>query len=232
MSTDMEVQEEGKAKPRVTLSTCHAAKGLEWPVVFLVGVEDGVIPMFRCKEPDEIAEERRLLYVAITRAETMLYMSWMQRRQVKADYKDCQLSQFLTPVLPKSAGGDAASSSKADKAKQIKFAGTRPKIEQAERELWGKMLGRPVVSQATANKAITAFESSETGKKVLDGSIDSCPPAPKSSGAFNSRYSSGSYSSGRYNTGSYNRYGNGSSSSGSGYNTYKNSKFGWTKSRR
>ncbi|KAL9934839.1 hypothetical protein V8E36_006614 [Tilletia maclaganii] len=186
MSTDMEVQEEGKAKPRVTLSTCHVAKGLEWPVVFIVGIEDGVIPMFHCKEPHDIAEERRLLYVAITRAKTMLYMSWVQRRQVKANFKDCQLSQFLTPVLTKSASGSAEGTSQADKAKQIKIAGTRPKIDQAERELWGKMLGRPVAARSTVKTSVAAFEASETGKKVLDGSIDSCHPVPRSSAPFNS----------------------------------------------
>lgn len=57
---------------KVTLITVHAAKGLEWPVVFIPAVEQGTYPSYRCTEPHEIAEERRLLYVAMTRAQGFL----------------------------------------------------------------------------------------------------------------------------------------------------------------
>ncbi|KAE8214429.1 hypothetical protein CF327_g2166 [Tilletia walkeri] len=230
MSTDMEVQEEGKAKPRVTLATCHAAKGLEWPVVFIAGVEDGVLPMFRCKEPNEIAEERRLLYVAITRAETMLYMSWCTNRQFGVERKDAQLSQFLVPLATKAVGGEASGQSKADKAKRVEFCAGRPAIGKKERELWGKMLDRPVVSDAAADKLVSAFNGSETGQRVSDGSIDQCSVPTRqpfgSSGTFNKRYSSGSYSTGKFNSGSsYNRYGSGSGSYG-GSSSWGNKKGG------
>jgi superfamily I DNA/RNA helicase len=57
---------------KVTITTVHAAKGLEWPVVFIPAVEQGTYPSYRCTEEHEIAEERRLLYVAMTRAQLFL----------------------------------------------------------------------------------------------------------------------------------------------------------------
>jgi DNA helicase-2/ATP-dependent DNA helicase PcrA len=63
----------------VTITTVHAAKGLEWPVVFIPAVEQGTFPMYRCVEPHEIAEERRLLYVAMTRAQVSLVSSFPQK---------------------------------------------------------------------------------------------------------------------------------------------------------
>lgn len=64
----------------VDILTLHAAKGLEWPIVHLAGVEDGLIPIGHAKKPAEIDEERRLLYVACTRAETTLRISWAANR--------------------------------------------------------------------------------------------------------------------------------------------------------
>jgi DNA helicase-2/ATP-dependent DNA helicase PcrA len=65
----------------VTLSTFHAAKGLEWPVVFLTGLEQGLVPVARADTPEARAEERRLLYVAVTRASDELHCSWAERRR-------------------------------------------------------------------------------------------------------------------------------------------------------
>ena len=62
------------------LLTYHRAKGLEWDAVFLPALEEGVLPIRHAKEDDEIAEERRLLYVGITRARTHLALSWAARR--------------------------------------------------------------------------------------------------------------------------------------------------------
>src|SRR5205814_10221055 len=64
----------------VELATFHAAKGLEWPVVFVAGLERGLVPIAQAETPDARAEERRLLYVAVTRAQRELHCSWAERR--------------------------------------------------------------------------------------------------------------------------------------------------------
>jgi DNA helicase-2/ATP-dependent DNA helicase PcrA len=70
-----------RAGDAVEVSTFHAAKGLEWPIVHLAGIEDGLVPVFHARDdPDALDEERRLLYVAVTRAEDELLVSWAKRR--------------------------------------------------------------------------------------------------------------------------------------------------------
>lgn len=65
---------------RVDITTFHRAKGLEWPVVFVAGLERGLVPISRADTPAAEAEERRLLYVAVTRAERELHCTWASRR--------------------------------------------------------------------------------------------------------------------------------------------------------
>jgi DNA helicase-2/ATP-dependent DNA helicase PcrA len=67
-------------RDEVELTTFHRAKGLEWAVVFVTGLEDGYVPIARARDPDAVAEERRLLYVACTRAEEELHCSWAAER--------------------------------------------------------------------------------------------------------------------------------------------------------
>ncbi len=84
---------------RVTLMTVHAAKGLEFPVVFLVGMEDGIFPHSRSiNDPKELEEERRLAYVAITRAEKSLFVSHSMRRRVYGEEIAAEPSQFLNEL--------------------------------------------------------------------------------------------------------------------------------------
>jgi DNA helicase-2/ATP-dependent DNA helicase PcrA len=83
----------------VTLMTMHAAKGLEFPVVFIVGMEDGLFPHSRAAaDPAELEEERRLCYVAITRAERFLYVSHAMRRRVYGEEMASEPSQFLNEM--------------------------------------------------------------------------------------------------------------------------------------
>jgi len=80
----------------VELATFHAAKGLEWPVVFLAGVEHGLVPIAHADTPAATAEERRLLHVAITRAQQELHVSWAERRAFGAR----SLARSPSPWLP------------------------------------------------------------------------------------------------------------------------------------
>jgi ATP-dependent DNA helicase Rep len=78
----------------VALSTLHAAKGLEFPHVFIVGAEEEILP-FRDSDEKQIEEERRLMYVGITRAERSLQISYCNRRKRGKDWMACEPSRFL-----------------------------------------------------------------------------------------------------------------------------------------
>jgi DNA helicase-2/ATP-dependent DNA helicase PcrA len=79
--------------------TLHNAKGLEFPFVFLSGLEDGLFPLARSfDDPDALEEERRLFYVGITRAERKLYLTHARRRRRGAEFIDCIPSSFLRPI--------------------------------------------------------------------------------------------------------------------------------------
>jgi DNA helicase-2/ATP-dependent DNA helicase PcrA len=83
----------------VTLMTMHAAKGLEFPLVFIVGLEDGLFPHSRsAADPAELEEERRLCYVAITRAERFLYVTHAMKRRVYGEEMASEPSQFLNEM--------------------------------------------------------------------------------------------------------------------------------------
>lgn len=84
---------------QVTLMTLHAAKGLEFPVVFLVGMEEGVFPLSRqAEDEDELEEERRLAYVGITRAEEVLYVTNASSRMLFGRSSYNQPSRFLREI--------------------------------------------------------------------------------------------------------------------------------------
>ncbi len=83
----------------VSLMTLHCAKGLEFPVVFIAGVEDGLIPYFHAiNKQEELEEERRLLYVGITRAKEMLFITRAKKRKFYTSFKELQPSRFLDDI--------------------------------------------------------------------------------------------------------------------------------------
>jgi DNA helicase-2/ATP-dependent DNA helicase PcrA len=95
LASDAQTEDYGQeSKPLVTISTIHAAKGLEWPVVFVPAVYNGSIPHMRAEDSDE---ERRLLYVAMTRAQSLLYLSYPVYSSSTNSERN-ELSPFVTSV--------------------------------------------------------------------------------------------------------------------------------------
>lgn len=97
LSSDIDDMEDNKSL--VTLMTLHSAKGLEFEVVFLVGMEEGLFPGYRSiGEPKELEEERRLFYVGITRAKEYLYLSYARQRTIFGSTSCNKASRFLSEI--------------------------------------------------------------------------------------------------------------------------------------
>jgi DNA helicase II / ATP-dependent DNA helicase PcrA len=96
----------------VTLASLHAAKGLEWDAVFLVGLVEGTLPIIHAVTPAQVEEERRLLYVGITRARVHLTLSWALAR-AEGGRRSRKPSRFLEGLMPR---GDAPASAAAGRA--------------------------------------------------------------------------------------------------------------------
>ncbi|MHB8504328.1 MAG: UvrD-helicase domain-containing protein [Acidimicrobiales bacterium] len=125
-----EVEADGS---QVLLMTLHTAKGLEFPVVFLIGMEDGVFPHLRSLgEPDELEEERRLAYVGITRAKDRLYVSHAWCRSLWGQTQYNPASRFLKEIpdglIRQTGGGHRSVRSGASRAS---FAPSREEIVEA-----------------------------------------------------------------------------------------------------
>jgi DNA helicase-2/ATP-dependent DNA helicase PcrA len=115
-----DVDEFAEAKPAATLITMHAVKGLEFPVVFITGMEEGVFPHARSLEDErQLEEERRLCYVAITRAMHRCYLTFARRRQLFGRTNENPPSRFLSE-LPADIE-------------------VRGRIETAERDAWEEL---------------------------------------------------------------------------------------------
>ena len=97
--TDADTSDPENETDAVGLLTLHASKGLEFPVVFIVGMEEDIFPHSRSKENDsELEEERRLCYVGMTRAEERLYLTAARRRRLYGGIQENNLSRFLFEI--------------------------------------------------------------------------------------------------------------------------------------
>jgi DNA helicase II / ATP-dependent DNA helicase PcrA len=116
----------------VTLATFHAAKGLEWDSVFCCGLQDGTLPITYAETPAAIEEERRLLYVGMTRARIDLALSWAAARSPggKGTRKP---SRFLAPLLPEQSGQATQPSRRRGRAMTCRECG-RPLSSAAEKK--------------------------------------------------------------------------------------------------
>ena len=149
LATELQKNEETEESPspsQVTISTIHAAKGLEWPVVFIPAAYDGSIPHSRAEDTDE---ERRLLYVAMTRAQALLYLSCPMKNSQR---EDSILSQFLDP---KSVG------------RYLVKAGA--KLDSGLVSDIARILRRPCPSEAMIHKESLALQTKEDDLWPLDG---------------------------------------------------------------
>ena len=141
--------EEDRPQSQVTISTIHAAKGLEWPVVFVPSAYEGSIPHSRAEDTDE---ERRLLYVAMTRAQALLYMSCPKKNSQR---EEATLSPFLSTKR--------VSRCLTDKGSVIN-SGTVNDI--------CRILGRPLPTQSSITDACNSLESHNDDIWPLNGEED------------------------------------------------------------
>src|SRR5262249_37644652 len=122
--------DEYKAEAQVTLMTMHAAKGLEFPLVFIAGLEEGLFPHSRANESqNDLEEERRLCYVAITRAERYLYLTHAMKRRVYGEEMPSEPSRFLMEFPPELIDDQSKGASWlrfANKASEVENRGASP----------------------------------------------------------------------------------------------------------
>jgi DNA helicase-2/ATP-dependent DNA helicase PcrA len=125
LASDLDDLKEGQEA--VSLMTLHSAKGLEFPVVFLVGLEQGLFPNFRAMDdPASLEEERRLCYVGITRAQEQLYLSHARERRLYGNREPAVRSQFLEE-MPK----ELVSSTTKLRAKKVKAGSLQDNLQSA-----------------------------------------------------------------------------------------------------
>jgi DNA helicase-2/ATP-dependent DNA helicase PcrA len=180
--TDIDNYEPGE--DAVVLMTIHGAKGMEFPVVFLTGLEEGLFPhVHSLDEEDKVEEERRLCYVAITRAKQKLYLSWAIRRFIYGNSEYKQPSRFLNeipqeylcPVVPGSfrlgQGGDGngtavsgVSTRNGGGSGALSAASTvgSKVLHNAENAIKERVAGEKEAAAVTAAPSPTSFQVGET----------------------------------------------------------------------
>ncbi len=129
----------------VTLLTLHASKGLEFPVVFIAGLEEGLVPHSRAKgDAEELAEERRLFYVGLTRAEEQLYLSHTTRRSLYGMSEMSEPSRFLGDIPTNLVEGGNRLSERHEAAKSRAWSWDQSATQQPKRatsKSYGKRSG-------------------------------------------------------------------------------------------
>ncbi len=158
----------------VSLMTLHSAKGLEFPVVFIAGLEEGILPYFKATEnEDELNEERRLFYVGITRARELLYLTGARKRRLYAKAKEQEPSRFLSDI-PKNC------CEWIEKAPSIKISATQEDNKNSKKTIfpyvsgcrvrhpkWGIGVVRDCYGEGDEQKVTVNFPSIGIKKLVL-----------------------------------------------------------------
>ncbi len=166
-------------EPAVTLMTLHAAKGLEFPVVFLVGMETGVFPLARSMENnEEMEEERRLAYVGITRAERKLYLTNAYSRMLYGRVQRNQPSDFVDEIDDQLIQSENQGGLSFGKTSQGLYGGYASQASQATtyrstpRRTPGKKVAPKVANTGTgADKESWATGDKVTHKKWGTGTV-------------------------------------------------------------
>ncbi|MBD2604906.1 DNA helicase PcrA [Scytonema hofmannii FACHB-248] len=167
LSSDLDNLKEGQSA--VSLMTLHSSKGLEFPVVFLVGLEQGLFPNYRSLDnPTALEEERRLCYVGITRAQERLYLSHARERRLYGSREPALRSQFLDELPEELLTSD----------RQMKQAFTKsPSGKQQNIQNWQvgdrvlhKSFGIGEITHVfgSGNKVSVAIKFTTLGQKIID----------------------------------------------------------------
>lgn len=145
---------------QVKLMTLHSAKGLEFPIVFVVGLEEGLFPLSRANShPDEIEEERRLCYVGITRAERRLYLSYAKQRMMYGSISTQSPSKFLREI-------DSNYLSLTQYRRKVGFSGSAFRKKTAVDPSWGSS---PKLIDAKSSASSNAFKVGDTVRHNIFG---------------------------------------------------------------
>ncbi len=178
LSSDLDNDKEGENK--VSLMTLHASKGLEFPVVFLVGLEHGLFPSHRSiDDPASLEEERRLCYVGITRAQERLFISYARARRLYGNREYAEPSQFLAELPREQLKSNVASALPKRLTKTIAEArrDKEPDLPNTHADDWS--VGDRVVHRAfgvgqvthifgAGNKICLAVKFPSMGQKIID----------------------------------------------------------------
>ncbi|MTJ49457.1 DNA helicase PcrA [Dolichospermum sp. UHCC 0259] len=170
LSSDLDNLKEGQTA--VSLMTLHASKGLEFPVVFLVGLEQGLFPGYRSlQDPSLLEEERRLCYVGITRAQERLFLSHARERRLYGSREPAMRSQFLDEIpaeLLITQNKVTRSSTKTTPANSSKQS--TPGIWQVGDRVLHKSFGLGEITHVfgEGNKVSVAIKFLSLGQKIVD----------------------------------------------------------------
>jgi DNA helicase-2/ATP-dependent DNA helicase PcrA len=154
----------------VTLMTLHAAKGLEFPVVFIAGLEEGLFPLSRnIEDPRDLEEERRLFYVGSTRAKDKLYLFWAKHRQRFGESRSYK-SRFLKEVDMNFVTAEESLMIAREKRGQSQISysyDTMPHYEEESQERIEFNIGMRVSHQTFGKGTILSVEPSSSGAKLV-----------------------------------------------------------------
>ncbi|NET00652.1 MAG: DNA helicase PcrA [Sphaerospermopsis sp. SIO1G1] len=173
LSSDLDNLKEGQTA--VSLMTLHASKGLEFPVVFLVGLEQGLFPGYRSlQDPAALEEERRLCYVGITRAQERLYLSHARERRLYGTREPAMRSQFLDEIpreLLTTKQKTTRSFTKTTSKKKIKH--NQDQNWQVGEKVLHKSFGVGEITHVfgNGNKTSVAIKFASLGQKIIDPTV-------------------------------------------------------------